>query len=142
MTLLKAKTSSLDEYLEQAAEHGRTMLLPSLLQAQQQHGHISKEHARSISQTLKIPLADVYGVIEFYSLLCTEPAAETVVRVCESPTCAMAGSHQLEKSLSQHASASSEKLGVEGVPCLGLCDNAPAALVGEKPVSLSGKVSP
>jgi NADH-quinone oxidoreductase subunit F len=61
----------------------------------------------------------------------------TVVRVCSAPACALAGGDQLAHALCRHLEiepgevSSNGEFTVEHAPCLGLCDHAPAVLVGE-----------
>jgi NADH-quinone oxidoreductase subunit F len=86
---------------------------------------------------LGVPLADVYGVIDFYEMLSREPLGRTVARVCNAPVCALAGSDALANALCHHLKvapgevSSDGEFTVEHAPCLGLCDHAPALLVGE-----------
>ncbi|MBT7991003.1 MAG: NADH-quinone oxidoreductase subunit E, partial [Anaerolineae bacterium] len=127
------------------APQGRTMLLPALLRAQKEFGFISKENATKIGNALRTPLADVMGVTEFYSMLHSEPTAETIIRVCTSPSCSARGGrsvheellHQLD--LLEDGATADGKYYVEEAPCLGLCDKAPSALVDEKAL---GNITP
>ncbi len=131
---------SFTNFLGEISPRGRTMLLPALLKAQREFGHISKEVATEIGNALKVPLADVTGVIDFYSMLSTDPTGETIIRVCTSPSCSAKGGHIVYKNLLHQldiigAGASHDgKYFVEKVECLGLCDAAPAALVNETAV--------
>ncbi|MBT7189930.1 MAG: NADH-quinone oxidoreductase subunit E, partial [Anaerolineae bacterium] len=133
--MLQRKTSAFTDLLKEIAPRGRTMLLPALLEAQKEFGYISKEMATEIGDALKVPLADISGVIEFYSMLFTEPTAETIIRVCTSPSCSARGGrdvhqqilHQLD--LLEDGATPDGKYFVEEVQCLGLCDKAPSALV-------------
>jgi len=82
----------------------------------------------------------MYGVIEFYSMLYTQPAARTVVRVCNSPVCAQKGGNEIFRAASRTraagpgTSSADGEYQIEEAPCLGLCDHAPAGLVGDTPV--------
>jgi NADH-quinone oxidoreductase subunit F len=125
-----------EQFLKPMSQHGKTMLLPALLEAQQRFGYISQETARMIGSNLGVPLAEVFGVIEFYDLLSAEPTARTVLRFCNGTICAMAGSRSEMKQVCHKLnvepgvpSADGEYL-VKEIPCLGLCDFAPTALVG------------
>ena len=133
----KTINQTFEDYLHELAPKGRTMLLPILLEAQKRYNHISKENARAIGAALRVPLADVTGVIEFYSLLFEEPTADTIIRVCDSPACSLAGSAESVTAIKSNLNGASEdgKFFVESVPCLGMCEHAPAALVADEPVS-------
>ncbi|GBL36645.1 NADH-quinone oxidoreductase chain 2 [Anaerolineaceae bacterium] len=90
-------SNSLIHSTEAAQPHinnpGHSGLLPALLKAQKQNGYISKPVAAEIARALQVPLADVYGVIEFYALLYSKPTAVRVIRICGDPACSIAGSH-------------------------------------------------
>ncbi len=137
--------TDLEPVLEKYAGQGRSALLPLLFEVQNQQGYLSEEAVTAIGKTLRVPLADIFGVIEFYTLFYTEPVGKRVVRVCTSPMCAMKGSQENLMSAASHLGA---ELGrtrgdgevlVESAPCLGLCDHAPAVLVDAIP---AGPVSP
>ncbi len=132
---------SYESYLKQIASRGRTMLLPALLEAQARYGYISPEIARAIGTVLCVPLADITGVIEFYSMLYDRPTAEIIIRVCTSPTCSSQGAQALLKELNQSLAVTPGNATADGTyylektECLGLCDQAPSALVGQSAVS-------
>ncbi|MEE9188044.1 MAG: NAD(P)H-dependent oxidoreductase subunit E, partial [Anaerolineales bacterium] len=119
---------------------GRSALLPVLHLAQELYGYLPEPVAAEVARKLGVPLADVYGVIDFYSMLYKEPVGETVVRVCGDPSCALSNSDAVMNALCQHWEISLDQISddggitIERAPCLGLCDHAPAALVGDKPV--------
>lgn len=129
-----------NEYLEQIASRGRTMLLPALLEAQTRFGYISPDAAREIGAVLKVPLADITGVIEFYSILHDRPTAATMIRVCTSPTCSSQGAKNVLLEIGQSLSVipgeatSDGKYYLEQTECLGLCDQAPSALIDQTPI--------
>jgi len=120
-----------------ALRRGRPNLLPALLDVQKRDGYISEGAAQAISAELEVPLAEIYGVIEFYDLLSALPAARKVIRFCTSAVCCNAGSWDEIAAVCQkldvqpgEPTADGEYLVTE-IPCLGLCDHAPAALVGD-----------
>jgi NADH-quinone oxidoreductase subunit F len=105
--------------------------------AQQLYGWLSEPIATEVSRALSVPLAEVYGVIDFYAMFNRQPAGRTVVRVCSAPVCALAGADAVAEALCRHLQvepgevSSDGAFTVEHAPCLGLCDHAPALLVGE-----------
>lgn len=133
--------SLLKPYLENVAYRGRTMLLPALHYAQSLYGWLPREVQTEISHALRVPLADVHGVIEFYTMFYNEPTAQRVIRVCEDSACSLAGCHEImqtiEATLGLHHSQTSPdgSITYEHVPCLGMCELAPAALNGERPAA-------
>ena len=117
---------------------GRSGLLPALHAAQKIYGWISEPVAGEIARALKIPLADIHGVIEFYSLFYNQPVGKRIIRVCTDQACALKGADEvLDHLCSHHGLAPGEtktdlSLTIESSPCLGLCEQAPAALVNEE----------
>jgi NADH-quinone oxidoreductase subunit F len=117
---------------------GRSGLLPALHAAQKIYGWISEPVATVISKSLGIPLADVHGVIEFYSLFYNEPLGKRVIRVCTDQACALKDADGVLSHLCAHhglepgQTTQDMSLTVESSPCLGLCEQAPAALVNEQ----------
>ncbi len=125
---------------------GRAGLLPALQAAQSSFGYLPEPVAAEIGRLLGVPLADVYGVIDFYSLLYRQPVGKTIVRVCTDPACALAGGEALLDSLCRHLGVSPDEpsadgaIMVERAPCLGLCEHAPAALVGNRAVGEAANI--
>ncbi len=126
----------LSTFLNENGLRGREMLIPALLEAQKIHDYIPEGSAAAISSSLNVPLADIYGVIEFYSMLSSEPRAETSIRICTTPSCASQGSGDVVAEVCQHLGVGIGEATVDGryiveeVECLGLCDHAPGVLVG------------
>ncbi|NPV57460.1 MAG: NADH-quinone oxidoreductase subunit E [Anaerolineae bacterium] len=128
------KLMDLQTKLDEFAPTGRSALLPALHHTQKLFGYIPQAAASRIAASLHIPLANVHGVIDFYTLFYRQPVAETVIHVCNDPVCAFAGSDSLFKNFyrevpHQAASGGLETIALERSPCLGLCEHAPALLV-------------
>src|SRR5258706_14561517 len=85
MTL--TETASLRTAIEPYIPLGRSGLLPALHAAQNIYGWVSEEVATEIGKSLRVPLADVHGGIEFYSMFYNEPTAKRVIRVCTDVAC-------------------------------------------------------
>jgi NADH-quinone oxidoreductase subunit F len=127
--MTESSLSRLHGVLEKLAPQGRSALLPALHAAQDLFGYISEPVAAELGRILKVPLADVHGVVDFYALFLREPAGKTIIQVCNDPVCAMAGSESLLKTLRRGRDETG--LTVHCAPCLGLCEHAPAVIVRE-----------
>ena len=117
---------------------GRSGLLPALHATQKVYGWLPQEVVAEIAKALKVPLADVHGVIEFYSLFYNEPVGRKIIRVCTDQACALKGADGILRHLCSHHGLEAGQttpdlsLTIEASPCLGLCEQAPAALVDDK----------
>jgi len=140
MKYQKMDKSAFLQYLDEVSAQGRTMLLPVLLESQRVFGYITKETAAVIGEKLRIPLAEITGVIEFYSLLYTQPTGDKNIKICTSPTCSARGAKSLlagifgEYKPNSRGATLDGKYHFEEVACLGLCDQGPSALVDGKAV--------
>ena len=128
---------SLRSILAELAPQRRSALLPALHAAQQLHGWIDEEVAKEVATALSLPLAEVFGVLDFYAMLYRQPVGRRVLRVCSAPVCALAGADAITDSLCRHLQIAPGEISLDGeftvehAPCLGLCDRAPAVLAGE-----------
>ncbi|GJQ38641.1 MAG: NADH dehydrogenase subunit F [Anaerolineaceae bacterium] len=122
----------------------RSGLLPALHAAQEIYGWLPREVAAEVAKTLHVPLADVHGVIEFYSLFYNEPVGRKIIRVCTDPACALKDADGLLARLrSQHGIEDGQTtpdgtLTIERSPCLGLCEHAPATWTVDGGISTVG----
>jgi len=121
--------------LQEYAPQGRAALLPVLHAAQEIYGFLPEAVASEVGRGLNVPLADVYGVIGFYTLFHARPVERTVIHICNDLACSMAGSEELIQQMTRRLQAAQgEGMGetsVERAPCLGLCEHAPAILIGD-----------
>ena len=131
--------TALEPILKRYRGRGRESLLPLLHEAQVINGWLPPEIQEAIGETLRVPLSDIHGVVEFYSMFYNEPMGKRVIRVCNDPACHMAGGPAvrlaIEERLGLKPGETTEDgmIGYETVPCLGMCEHAPNALNGDRP---------
>ena len=127
---------TLNSIIEKWKPSARSGLLPALIEAQAELGWLSPETLTAIAQGLRVPLAEAYGVADFYAHLYTHPVGKTFIRVCDDIACYLRGSEKIcaavEKRLKIRAGETTPdgSFTFEIVPCLGHCDRAPVAMVG------------
>jgi NADH-quinone oxidoreductase subunit F len=136
--MIDVDLTPLQSAIESYIPLGRSGLLPALHAAQKIYGWISESVAAEIAKSLGVPLADVHGVIEFYSLFYNEPTSTHVIRVCTDVACALKNGDGILDHLCAHhglkprQSKPDLSLTIEPSPCLGLCEFAPVALVDDQ----------
>jgi formate dehydrogenase len=114
----------------------RDLLIEYLHRIQDHHGHLSAAHLAALADEMKLALTEVYEVATFYHHFDVVKEGEAAppaitVRVCDSISCAIAGSNEL---LRQLPAALGGDVRVLHAPCIGRCETAPAAVVGQNPL--------
>jgi formate dehydrogenase len=118
------------------AARRRDLLIEHLHVLQDRYGCLSAAHLAALAQELGLAQSEVYEVATFYHHFDvlrdgeTPPPALTV-RVCAGLSCELAGARDL---LARLPGILGTEVRVLAAPCIGRCDGAPAALVGQRPV--------
>ncbi len=112
------------------------LLIEHLHKLQDRYGCLSAPHLAALAQEMRLAQAEVYEVATFYHHFDVvkegedAPAALTV-RVCDGLSCEMAGARGLIDKL---PGILGRDVRIVPSPCIGRCEQAPAALVGQHPV--------
>jgi NADH:ubiquinone oxidoreductase subunit F (NADH-binding)/NADH:ubiquinone oxidoreductase subunit E len=118
-------------------ERRRDLLIEHLHKIQDSYGCLSAAHLAALAAEMRMAQAEVYEVATFYHHFDVvrdgeaAPAALTV-RVCDGLSCELAGAQDL---LAKLPAILGTEVRVVGTPCIGRCEQAPAALVGQHPVA-------
>ena len=113
------------------------LLIEHLHKIQDHFGSLAAAHLAALAQEMGLAQTEVYEVATFYHHFDvvkegeTAPAALTV-RVCDGLSCEMAGARDLLKKL---PALLGKEVRVIAAPCIGRCEQAPAAVVGQNPVA-------
>ena len=113
----------------------RSVLVPTLLYAQDEVGYLSQEVIAELAQRLDLTELEVRNVISYYSMLTTKPRGKYNVQVCTNISCMLRGAEQIfdhcEKKLGVgHKGTTTDGLfSLEEVECIGACSWAPAVQV-------------
>ncbi len=110
----------------------RDLLIEHLHLIQDRYGHLSAAHLAALASEMRLSQTEVYEVATFYAHFDVvkeneAPPPAVTVRVCDSLSCAMAGSERLLTSLQQTLGPD---VRIARAPCMGACDRAPVCAVG------------
>ncbi|MDP1741461.1 NADH-ubiquinone oxidoreductase-F iron-sulfur binding region domain-containing protein [Polaromonas sp.] len=116
--------------------HRRDLLIEHLHQLNDAWRGLHERHLVALAKEMNIPMAEVYEVASFYHhfeiLRGDAHAPGLTVRVCDGLACELAGAQDLLARLP--ALLGSADVRVVAAPCLGRCEQAPAALVHQQAV--------
>src|SRR5712691_6676461 len=114
----------------------RDLLIEHLHRIQDHYGHLSAAHLVALADEMNLAMAEVYEVATFYHHFDVVKEGDAVppaitVRVCDSIACEMAGAGEL---LAKLPGILGKDVRVLHAPCIGRCETAPAAVVGQNPL--------
>src|SRR5580704_14021709 len=118
------------------APRRRDLLIEHLHKIQDRYGCLAAPHLVALAAEMKMAMAEVYEVATFYHHFDVVKEGETpppaiTVRVCDSSACDLAGSHNLLANLPALLGTG---IRVLHAPCVGRCETAPVAVVGQNPI--------
>lgn len=106
-------------------------LIPILNDIQVKYGYIPQIAQKEISEYLKIPMAEVYGVITFYSRFTLKPKGKYAISVCLGTACFVKGSEKIMERLKgrlkikEGETTPDGKFSIDSTRCVGACGIAP-----------------
>ena len=118
-----------------------TPLMMILSDIQNEYGYIPLEVQEVVSQQTGIPVAEIYGVVTFYSFFSLQPKGKYVIGCCLGTACYVKGAQQVIDKFSEELNIKPGETTDDGMftldalRCIGACGIAPA-------VSINGKVYP
>ncbi len=120
-------------------------LINVLHEVQHAFGYIPAEVQDVVAHNLHLPVAQVYGVVTFYTFFSMIPKGEHPVSVCTGTACYVRGAERVleefrkELNVEVGETTPDGKFSINCLRCVGACGLAPVVLVGEK---VYGRVSP
>lgn len=113
-------------------------LITILNEVQEKYGYIPKIAQIEISNYLNIPLAEVYGVITFYSRFTLKPKGKYNISVCLGTACFVKGSKELferakqKLGIEEGETTSDGLFSLDATRCVGACGLAPVFTVNNE----------
>jgi len=136
MSGLDEKYLKLNEVIE-LNKNNNGALMPILHEAQQIFGCVELDVQKVISKNLSIPLAEIYGVVTFYSQFTLVPNGEFLIGVCMGTACYVKNAQPILERISREldlpvkATSEDGKFTLIDTRCIGACGLAPLITVNE-----------
>lgn len=117
-------------------ETRRSAILPILHEIQDECGWIKPEHIEALEKEYDLHRVHVQEVATFYSMYRLEEPKPFRIYFCDNIVCTMMGANKVMDKIKAHIKKSEtggkeSVFSLKGVPCLGVCDGAPAMLVNK-----------
>jgi [NiFe] hydrogenase diaphorase moiety large subunit len=112
---------------------------------QEQFGCVSGDALDAIAEAVGVHRVEVESVVSFYAFLSSKPKGKVVIRLCDDIIDEMKGSKRVAKAFAEELgiefgeTTEDGAITLEHTPCIGMSDQAPAALINDVVVTyLSG----
>lgn len=119
----------------------KTPLIMILSDIQKEYGYIPLEVQKIVSEETGISVAEIYGVVTFYSFFSLEPKGKYVIGICLGTACYVKGAQQIIDKFCEilettpGGTTADGLFTIDALRCIGACGIAPA-------VTINGKVYP
>ncbi|MBE7048894.1 MAG: NAD(P)H-dependent oxidoreductase subunit E [Ruminococcaceae bacterium] len=112
-------------------------LIPVLHEAQEIYGYLPIEVQAIISKNLDVTMAEIYGVVTFYTQFTTQPKGKYKIGVCLGTACYVKGSGDILNKIKEKLGISEGectpdgKYSIDATRCIGACGLAPVLTVND-----------
>lgn len=127
-----------DEFLDGLCEKYQPIkdnLIQMLNEVQEHYGYVPMKAQKVLSEYLKVSMAEIYGVVTFYSRFTLKPKGKYNVAVCLGTACYVKGSQKIMDRLKERLkiepgeTTPDGKFSIEETRCVGACGLAPVFTV-------------
>ncbi|HWU39077.1 MAG TPA: NAD(P)H-dependent oxidoreductase subunit E, partial [Candidatus Acidoferrum sp.] len=118
-----------------------TRLMDVARAVQSKYGCVCSEAIDIIARAVQIPRVEVESLVSFYAFLSVKPKGKVVIRLCNDIIDEMFGAEKVGRAFAEELgiqfgeTTPDGKLSLEHTPCIGMSDQAPAALIDDVVVS-------
>lgn len=138
--LQESAVKKINEICDRYADE-KTPLMMILSDIQKEYGYIPLEVQEVVSGRTRISVAEIYGVVTFYSFFSLQPKGKYVIGCCLGTACYVKGAQQIIDKFSDILKIAPGETSEDGLftldalRCIGACGIAPA-------VTINGTVYP
>lgn len=123
--------------------HGE--IINILHRVQSEFGFLPVEVQELISEQIRMPVAQIYGIVSFYSFFSMQPKGKYPISICLGTACYVRDSEKVLEEFKRQLGIGLGELSADGkfsldtLRCVGACGLAPVVLIGDK---VYGRISP
>jgi [NiFe] hydrogenase diaphorase moiety large subunit len=134
---------NLVKYIEEickACGNDRTKMMDIVRAVQEKFGQVSSEAVSIIAKSTNVNRVDVESVVTFYSFLSEKPKGKITIRLCNDVVDKMSGLDRVALAFKKElgidfGQTTPDGISLEYTPCIGMSDQAPAALVNDEVIT-------
>lgn len=131
--------AEIEEILEEASHYPQKSgaSIEALKIVQKYRRWVSDSSLKQVADLLNMSVDELDGVATFYNLIYRKPVGRKVILTCDSVSCWMLGSDQIQKKICSQLGVGLGETTEDGeytvlpIVCLGACDHAPVLMVGD-----------
>jgi len=116
----------------------RAACIGAMKTVQKYRGWLDREGLHDVAEYLEMSPHELDSVASFYNLIFQHPVGKNVIFVCDSISCWVEGYPGIMKYIQDKLQIKPGETTSDGnftlltIPCLGLCDKAPAMIIGKE----------
>ncbi len=120
-------------------------VIPVLHEAQEIYGYLPEEVQKMIAEKLGVPLAEVYGIVTFYTQFSLYPKGEYKIGVCLGTACYVKGSGEILEKVKELLGIDvgectpDGRFSIDATRCIGACGLAPVITIND---DVYGRLTP
>ena len=132
----EAQEAELKAFLEKEKSQPGA-LMPALQKAQEIYGYLPIEVQEIIAEGLGVPLAEIYGIVTFYTQFSLNPKGEYQIGVCLGTACYVKGSGDILQEIKDILKIDvgectpDGKFSLDATRCVGACGLAPVVTIND-----------
>jgi len=115
----------------------RTRMMDIVRAVQERFGQVSSDAMDTIARQVGTHRVEVASVVSFYAFVSSSPQGRVVIRLCDDVIDRMSGADLVAEAFVDQLgidvgeTTADGAIGLERTPCIGMCDQGPAALIGD-----------
>ncbi len=135
--LSEAAVVKIQEICDRYAQE-RTPLMMILSDIQKEYGYIPLEVQEIVSEKTGIGVAEIYGVVTFYSFFSLQPKGKYIIGCCLGTACYVKGAQAIVDKFSEilgikpGETTEDGMFTIDALRCIGACATAPAVTINGK----------